>query len=115
MEVDGVCVVFDEWGGQIQQFFECGTGEDIFGRGGDDVTGVGEGDFIDNDDWCCLLDPMRQTNLSAGARMVPPKFLKLWRMVIPFPDSPARTAKLGLLERRDSLALGLLSLFHAER
>ena len=55
MEGDGVFVVFDEWGGQIQQFFECGTGEDIFGRRSDDVTGVGEGNFIDNDDWCCLI------------------------------------------------------------
>ncbi len=55
MEVAVVFDVFDEWGSHIQQFLQGGTGQDIFGRGGDDIARVGKGDFVDNNNWCDLV------------------------------------------------------------
>ncbi len=52
---------------------------------------------------------------SAGARMVAPRFLKLWRMMMPCPESPARMTEFRSLMRRDSLALGVVLLDHADR
>ncbi len=49
------------------------------------------------------LTPRRQTTLSAGANTVPPRFLKLWRMMIP-PQFPARATESGSLLSRLSLA-----------
>ena len=50
--------------------------------------------------------PTRQTKQSAGERTVPPKFLKLWRIMIPLLVSPARMAMLGSLVRSWSLVSG---------
>ena len=45
------------------------------------------------------VPPRRQATLSEGERMDPPRFLKLWRTMIPCPASPARMAESGSLVR----------------
>ena len=52
---------------------------------------------------------MRQTYLLLGERMEPPRFLKLWRIMMPLLVSLAKMAMLGLVVRRCSLALVVVS------
>jgi hypothetical protein len=42
---------FYNWGMKIQQFTISGAVDYVFGGGGDEVVRVGDGNFVDNDNW----------------------------------------------------------------
>ncbi len=56
---------------------------------------------------------MKPANLLVGSRIVPQKFLKLWRMMILFLASTANTAVLASLVNNASLALFDMAWAHA--